>query len=176
MCGKGTSFEERTRSAAGVLARVLVRSAQSASRLAGKWLDDVFDREAIDEDRSGSIVEFRLTKWPPRFRLSVHSDDGGSLVGYGVFRPPGKDRRSKDIGLREYLEAQVPVGHTTPEHWAWYRDMGEPLRDLSRQETWIEVEKIRKGEKSKGDDAFRRASDDLARLAMALDSWYSKID
>ena len=60
---------------------------------------------------------------------------------------------------------------TTPVHWAWYREVDEALRDFSRQETLIEVEKIRQG---KGDESFRRASDDLAELAKSLDDWYAQ--
>ena len=46
---------------------------------------------------SASIIEFRLGKWPPRFRLSIHSDKGGSRIGYGVFR-----------GLMGHIEKQDP--------------------------------------------------------------------
>lgn len=174
MSGGDTPFEERHRSAAGVFAKVLCQSVKSGSGLPGKWRDDeVYNRAAIDAVRSRPILEFRLAKWPPRYRLSIHSDDG-SLVGYGVFRPSNMNRTSNDQGLPEHLAARVLGGRPTSKHWAWYREMDEPLRDFSRQETWIEVEKIRRGEKSKGDDAFRRASDDLVKLAEALDGWYSE--
>lgn len=36
--------------------------------------------------------------------------------------------------------------------------------------------KIRWGERSKADDALKRAGDDLAGLAVALDDWYSKVN
>ena len=170
MYGTGTPPEERQRSAA-VFAKLLYQAI--ASQFPGKWHYD-FNRDAIDEERSDSIIEFRRGKWPPRFRLSIHSDKGGSLVGYGVFRPSNMNRRSNDQGLAEYLKAHLSEGRPTPVHWAWYREVDEPLRDFSRQETLIEVEKIRQGTKSKGDAAFQRARDDLAALAEALDGWYSK--
>jgi hypothetical protein len=171
-----TPSEARKRSAI-VFAVLLYESVEFGlkSRLPGKWHSER-DPDAIDEGRSGSIIEFRLRKWPPRFRLSIHSDSGGSLVGYGVFRPPGMNRRSDDPGLREYLELRVSGRDTTtPVHWAWYRKVDEPLRDFSRPETLIEVERIRRGEKSEGYHAFRRASDDLAELAVALEDWYSEV-
>jgi hypothetical protein len=174
MCGGDTPSKEQKRSAAGVFARLVFQSVQSESPLPGKWHDDAFKPEAIDEERSASIMELRLAKWS-RFRLSIHSDDGGSSLGYGVFCPTNMNRRSDDQGIREYLAARVPDGGMgTPRHWAWYRDVDEPLRDFSRPETLSEVAKIRQAQPSKGDDAFRRASDDLARLAEALDGWYSE--
>ena len=132
-------------------------------------------RMLSNEERSGSILEFRLGKWPPRFRLSVHSDDGGSRLDYGVFRPTGMNRRSNDEGLREYLAAHVPGGGKTDVHWAWHRQVDEPFRDFSLPETLIEVEKIRRGERSTGEHALKQASDDLAELAAALDDWYSEV-
>lgn len=84
------------------------------------------------------------------------------------------NRRSDDEGLREYLEDRLPDRATTRVHWAWYNEMKELLRDFSRPETLIEVEKIRRHEKSRGEQAFKQASHDLARLAKALDSWYSE--
>ena len=136
MSGGDTSFEERHRSAAGVFAKVLCQSVKSGSGLPGKWRDDeVYNRAAIDAVRSRPILEFRLAKWPPRYRLSIHSDDG-SLVGYGVFRPSNMNRTSNDQGLPEHLAARVLGGRPTSKHWAWYREMDEPLRDFSRQETW----------------------------------------
>lgn len=171
MCDTNTPSEERKRAGAIVLARLLYRSVRS--RVPGKWRH-VDKPDAIDQNRTASIIEFRLGKWPPRYRLSIHSDDGGSLLGYGVFQP-NMNYRSKDPGLTEYLEARVPGRDTaTRVHWAWYREIDEPLRDFSRQETLLEAEKFRRGEKLKGDDAFRRASDDLAKLAEALDDWYSQ--
>jgi hypothetical protein len=170
MCGRDTTPEERKRGAI-VLATLLYGEVQS--QLPGKWRVER-NPDAIDHGRSGSIIEFRLGKWPPRFRLSIHSDDGSSLLDYGVFRPTGMNRQSNDEGLREYLAASVPGNGRTDVHWAWYRNVDGPLRDFSRQETLIEVEKIRRREESKGDDAFRRASDHLARLAKALDGWYSR--
>jgi len=170
MSTRDTSPEERQRGAA-VLAKLLYQSVTSRCR--GKWRDD-FNPHAIDEDRSDSIIEFRRREWPPRYRLSIHSDKRCSLVGYGVFRPSNMKQRSNDEGLPECLAAHVPSGRTRPEHWAWYREMEEPLRDFSRQETLIEVEKIRQGKTSTGDAAFRQASDDLVKLAKALDGWYSQ--
>ena len=175
MCAIDTPSEERQRGAAGVFAKLLFQSVRSKSRLPGKWREDACKPEAIDEAHSASIMELSLAKWPPRFRLSIHSDAGGSLVGYGVFRPAGMDRRSDDKGIREYLADPVSGGgRGTPTHWAWYREVDEPMRDFSQQETLGEVKKLRQDQQSKGDDAFRRASDDLARLAAALDAWYSK--
>lgn len=52
--------------------------------------------------------------------------------------------------------------------------MEEPPRDFSRQETLIEIEKLRQGKTSRGVDALRRASDDLVMLAKVLDGWYSE--
>ena len=99
MSGGDTPFEERHRSAAGVFAKVLCQSVKSGSGLPGKWRDDeVYNRAAIDAVPSRPILEFRLAKWPPRYRLSIHSDDG-SLVGYGVFRPSNMNRTSNDQGL-----------------------------------------------------------------------------
>ena len=172
-CSGEMTFKERRRDLAGLLARLLFRSLQNSCSLPGKWLE-VFAPEKIDEERSGSLVEVRLVKWPPRFRLSIHSDDGGSVIGYGVFRPPSMNRRSNDEGLYEYLEKLVSRRSQTPVHWAWYREMEEPLRDFSQRDTMIEVQKIRRGETSSGDAAFRQASDDLVRLAEALDGWYSE--
>ena len=170
MTSRNATPEERQRGAA-VLAKLLYQCA--TSRCQGKWRDD-FNPHAIDEDRIDSIIEFRRREWPPRYRLSIHSDKGCSLVGYGVFRPSNMKRRSNDEGLPEYLAAHVPGGRTTPEHWAWYREMEEPLRDFSRQETLIEVEKLKQGKTSRGVDALRRASDDLVMLAKVLDGWYSE--
>lgn len=170
MSSENAAPEERRRGAV-VLAKLLYRGV--ASRFPGKWRVEADEPDAIDEGRSGPIIEFRLAHWPPRFRLSIHSDSGASRVGYGVFRPPNMNRRSNDEGLREHLAAKLPFGDATPVHWAWYRKMDEPLQDLSRPETLIEVEQIRRREPSKGDDAFRRASNHLATLAAALDEWYS---
>ena len=166
--------KERRRDLAGLLARLLCRSLQHDCRLPGKWRVEVYDPDAIDEKRSGSITELRLVKWPPRFRLSIHSDDGGSLIGYGAFRPPSMNRRSNDEGLRDFLDGCLSPGATTPVHWAWYNQMPEPLRDFSRHETLIEVEKLRRIEAPKNNAAFRQASGDLVMLAQALDRWYSE--
>jgi hypothetical protein len=165
---------EERRNSAAIFARLLCQSVKS--QFPGDWYgDDALKCEAIDERRSASIMEFGRRKWPRRYRLSIHSDCGGSLVGYGVFRPPNMNRRSNDEGLREYLAAGLPGGWPTPVHWAWYREMAEPLRDFSQKRTSIEVEKIRQGEASGGDDALRQARDDLALLAAALDGWYFRI-
>jgi hypothetical protein len=52
------------------------------------------------------------------------------------------------------------------------RDGGAPKRSrLSPLEA-----KIQWGEKSNADDAFKRASGDLAGLAVALDDYYSKVN
>lgn len=174
MYGRDDTPKERRRDLAGIFARLISQNVEDNCNLPGKWRVEAYDPGAIDEKRSASIMEFRLLRWPPRFRLSIHSDDGGCLVGYGVFRPPSMNRRSNDEGLREYLEACSPDRATTPVHWAWYNEMEEPLRDFSQPETLSEVEKIRRREKSKGEHAFQRASGDLVRLAEALDSWYQK--
>jgi hypothetical protein len=171
MSGKGTPSEARKR---GAIFFALLLYGRVESRLPGKWRVER-NPDAINEERSGSILEFRLGKWPPRFRLSVHSDDGDSRLDYGVFRPTGMNRRSNDEGLREYLAARVPGGGKTDVHWAWHRQVDEPFRDFSLPETLIEVEKVRRGERSTGEHALKQASDDLAEVAAALDDWYSEV-
>lgn len=173
MCSEEITSKERRRDLAGLFAKILFQSLQDSCSLPGKWRVEVYTSDKIDEERSGSLMEVRLVNWPPRFRLSIHSDDGGSVVGYGVFRPRSMNRRSDDEGLREYLEGCGSPGATTPVHWAWYNQMRDPLRDFSRHETLVEVEKLRRLKAPKDNTAFRQASDDLAMLAEALDRWYS---
>lgn len=170
---RDSAAKQRKRDLAGVFARLLCQCVQDDCQLSGKWRVEAYDPDAIDEERSASIMELRLLKWPPRFRLSIHSEAGGCLIGYGVFRPPSMNRRSNDEGLREYLQGCLSGGAATPVHWAWYNEMEEPLRDFSRQETLIEIDRLRQRKTSKGDVAFRQASDDLVTLAKALDRWYS---
>jgi hypothetical protein len=174
MCSGEITSKERRRDLAGLFAKLLFQSLQHSCSLPGKWRVESYAPDKIDEERSGSLMEVRLVKWPPRFRLSIHSDDGGSVVGYGVFRPSNMNRRSNDDGLREYLERRVSRKHPTRVHWALYADMEEPLRDFSRHETLIEVDKIRRRETSEGYAAMQRASEDLVMLAEALDGWYSE--
>jgi hypothetical protein len=139
----------------------------------GKLREVTFEAAAIDEGRSGSLIEFGRASWPLRYRLSIHSDPA-AIVGYGVFRPLGLNRRSNDDGLADHL-SQVRGGVPTPERlWAWHRKMDAPLRDFSQRETLLEVDKLRRREPARGGAVFQRASDDLISLARALDQWYSQ--
>lgn len=172
MYGKDTSSQERED---GAVAFAWFLYNHVRLRLPREFYKGELKRHAINKGRTASIVEFGFREWPRHYRLRIHSDKQGCIVGYGVFRPKQLNGPCSHQQLIEHLKRCVKVvDRSTAKLWAWYRDMGEPLRDFSRQDTLIEVEKISKCEESTGDDAFRQASHDLARLAEALDRWYSE--
>lgn len=145
MSGRDTLSEERKRSAA-TFTQVLYNHVRL--RLPRNGYKRGPNADAIDENRSASILEFGFTEWPQQpqhYRISIHSDKQCSIIGYGVFRPKGNGPFTHDE-LAEYLDGCVRGGidGKTDVLWAWYRQVDEPLRDFSRQDTLIEVEKIRR--------------------------------
>ncbi len=120
------------------------------SELSGRLPSAIVESDFDDPLKRYSKLSLVESEWKYEVKVCLESQDvNARSVIFGIKRN-NPDDKSAPGNLAAQLSAKLGTGKTSPD-WEWFQYLDDPYRHWSKRKVVLEMYKVNKGQRDKGD-------------------------